>query len=215
MVRTLADKYMNSDSQEVKKQAGKQIEQTLHMHSRLEEPVFYPAVRCIDESLIGHFGQHHQKVDDLLAMLDGMSLDAARSDGLISAVTTPIQEEENDLFARIEGSGVDMTPVGLQMQACEANMVHMQAQRCGAELATGWLPGGRCAENLAACRPRGRVFRQAVVQLHPAQAAAHEGVVAWGHLLRVVEAGAGDTELFRPAGILESERGAAQRAESA
>lgn len=132
MVRTLADKYMNSDSQEVKKQAGKQILQALHMHSRLEESVFYPAVRCIDESLIGHFEQDHQKVDDLLATLDGMSLDDAHSDGLmrelLTAILSHIQEEENDLFPRIEGSGVDMTPVGLQMQAFEANMVHMQAQ---------------------------------------------------------------------------------------
>lgn len=132
MVRSLADKYLNSDSQEVKQQAGKQILRALHMHSRLEESVFYPAVRCIDESLIGHFEQDHQKVDDLVATLEGMSLDNAHSDGLmrelISAVTAHVQEEENDLFPRIEGSGVDMTPVGLQMQAFEANMVHMQAQ---------------------------------------------------------------------------------------
>ena len=132
MVRALADRYLNSDSQEVKKQAGKQILQALHMHSRLEESVFYPAVRCIDESLIRHFEQDHQKVDELLATLDGMALDDAHSDGLmrelIGAVTAHIQEEENDLFPRIEGSGVDMTPVGLQMQAFEANMVHTQAQ---------------------------------------------------------------------------------------
>ncbi|MFC0251362.1 hemerythrin domain-containing protein [Massilia consociata] len=132
MVRKLSEKYLNSDSQEVKMQAGKQILQALHMHSRLEESVFYPAVRCIDESLIGHFEQDHQHVDDLLATLDGMSLDNAQSEPLmrelISAITTHIQEEENDLFPRIEGSGVDMTPVGLQMQAFEANMVHMQAQ---------------------------------------------------------------------------------------
>jgi hypothetical protein len=47
---------------------------------------------------------------------------------LIGAVRAHIQEEENDLFPRIEGSGVDMTPVGLQMQAFEANLVHTQAQ---------------------------------------------------------------------------------------
>lgn len=132
MVRTLADRYLNSDSQEVKKQAGRQILQALHMHSRLEESVFYPAVRCIDESLVKHFEQDHQKVDDLLATLDGMSLDDAHSDTLmrelISAVMAHIQEEENDLFPRIEGSSVDMTPVGVQMAAFEANMVHMQAQ---------------------------------------------------------------------------------------
>lgn len=132
MVRDLADRYLNSGSQEVKKQAGKQILQALHMHSRLEESVFYPAVRCIDESLVRHFEQDHQKVDDLLATLDGMALDDAHSDTLmrelIGAVTAHIREEENELFPRIEGSGVDMTPVGVQMAAFEANMVHTQAQ---------------------------------------------------------------------------------------
>jgi len=132
MVRALAERYMNSDSQEVKTQAGKQILQAVHMHSRLEESVFYPAVRCIDESLVGHFEHDHQKVDELLATLDGMSLADAHSDALmrelIAALSAHIQEEENDLFPRIEGSGVDMTPVGVQMAAFEANMVHMQAQ---------------------------------------------------------------------------------------
>ena len=132
MVRALADRYLNSDSEEVKKQAGTQILQALHMHSRLEESIFYPAVRSIDPSLVGRFEQDHQHVDDLLATLDGMSLDDAHSDALmrelLSAVTAHIQEEESALFPRIEASGIDMTPIGLQMQAFEANLVHTQAQ---------------------------------------------------------------------------------------
>ncbi|MCC2958701.1 hemerythrin domain-containing protein [Massilia sp. IC2-477] len=132
MVRALSDRYLNGDSQEVKVQAGKQILQALHMHSRIEESVFYPAVRCIDEALVRGFERDHDKVDNLLATLDGMSLADAHSDALmrelISAVTAHIQEEENQLFPRIEGSGVDMTSVGLEMQSFEANMVHTQAQ---------------------------------------------------------------------------------------
>ncbi|BDT57621.1 hypothetical protein MasN3_11150 [Massilia varians] len=132
MVRALADRYLASDNPEVRKQAGTQILQSLHMHSRLEESIFYPAVRSIDASLISHFEQDHLKVDDLVATLEGMSLDDSHSDTLmrelISAVTAHIQEEENQLFPRIEGSGIDMTPVGLQMQSFEANLVHTQAQ---------------------------------------------------------------------------------------
>ena len=78
------------------------------------------------------FEQDHQHTDVLIATLDGMSLDDAHSDQLmrelISAITAHIQEEENDLFPRIEQVGMDMTPLGLQMQAFEANLVHMQAQ---------------------------------------------------------------------------------------
>ncbi|QOY95283.1 hemerythrin domain-containing protein [Massilia sp. UMI-21] len=138
MVRALADKYLNSDSREVKKQAGKQILQALYLHSQLEESVFYPAVRSIDEPLIAHFEQAHRKVDALLATLERMPLDDAHSDQLmrelIGAVTAHIQEEEIQLFPRIEGSGVDMITVGLEMQAFEANMVHTQGQMSDSQI---------------------------------------------------------------------------------
>jgi hypothetical protein len=41
-VRKLADKYLNSSDMEVKNQAGTQLLQAIHTHSRLEESIFYP-----------------------------------------------------------------------------------------------------------------------------------------------------------------------------
>lgn len=132
MVRHLADKYLNSDSAEVKKQAATQILQALHMHSRLEESVFYPAVRDTDPALVGHFEQEHLHTDDLVATLQGMSLDDAHSEQLmrelLGATLSHIEEEESKLFPRLEQSGRDMAQLGLQMQSFEANLVHTQAQ---------------------------------------------------------------------------------------
>jgi hemerythrin superfamily protein len=132
MVRKLADKYLNSGDMEVKKQAATQLLQAIHTHSRLEESIFYPNVRCIDESLVRHFEQDHLKVDDLLATLQGMAPDEPRAEPLmremLSSLMSHIDEEENDLFPRLRQSNVDMTDVGLQMQSFEANLVHMQAQ---------------------------------------------------------------------------------------
>ncbi|WP_020656556.1 hemerythrin domain-containing protein [Massilia niastensis] len=132
LVRKLADKYLNSDHPEVKKQCATQILQALHMHSQLEESVFYPAVRAIDPGMIAHFEQDHQQVDDMLASLRGMSLDDQRTDGLmrelIKMVMDHVQQEENDFFPKLERAGMDLTQVGLQMAAFEANLVHMQAQ---------------------------------------------------------------------------------------
>jgi hemerythrin superfamily protein len=132
MVRKLADKYLNSSDIEVKKQAAAQLLQAIHTHSRLEESVFYPNVRCIDESLVRHFEQDHLKVDDLLATLQGMPTDAPRFDPMmremLGALQRHIDEEENDLFPRLQRSNVDMAPIGLQMEALEANLVHMQGQ---------------------------------------------------------------------------------------
>jgi len=132
MVRKLADSYLNSSDLAVKKQAATQLLQAIHMHSRLEESAFYPNVRQVAPSIIGHFEQDHLKVDDLLATLQGMSMDEARFDpmmrDMLNSVLSHIQEEENDFFPKLQQAGIDMTPIGLQMQASEANMVHMQAQ---------------------------------------------------------------------------------------
>jgi hemerythrin superfamily protein len=132
MVRKLADKYLNSNDMEVKKQAATQLLQAIHTHSRLEESIFYPNVRCIDESLVGHFEQDHLKVDELLATLQGMAPDAPRAEPMmremLNAVLSHIDEEENQLFPRLRQSNADMSDIGLQMQSFEANLVHMQAQ---------------------------------------------------------------------------------------
>jgi hemerythrin superfamily protein len=132
LVRKLSDAYLNDTSVEAKKQAARQMVQAIHTHSRLEESVFYPAVRQVEPGMIGHFEQEHLKADDLLATLQGMSLDEPESDRmlreLINMTLHHIQEEEQDFFPKLEQAQLDMTAIGLQMQSFEANLVHMQAQ---------------------------------------------------------------------------------------
>jgi hemerythrin superfamily protein len=132
LVRKLADKYLNSSDMEVKKQAATQLLQAIHTHSRLEESIFYPNVRCLDDNLVRHFEQDHLKVDDLLATLQGMSPDEPRAEpmmrDMLNAVLSHIDEEEQQLFPRLRQSNVDMSDIGLQMQSFEANLIHMQGQ---------------------------------------------------------------------------------------
>lgn len=132
MVRKLADTYLNSSDMEVKKQSAIQLLQAIHTHSRLEESIFYPNVRCLDDNLVRHFEQDHLKVDDLLASLQGMQPDEPRAEPLmremLNAVLGHIDEEEQQLFPRLQRSNVDMSDIGLQMQSFEANLIHMQAK---------------------------------------------------------------------------------------
>lgn len=132
MVRQLADAYRKGHSPAVKKEAASKIVTLLEIHSRLEESVFYPAVRNVDAAMIGHFEEEHQKTDDLIQSLKGMSMDEPRSEQmlqqLIDMTMHHIQEEENEFFPKLQQAQIDMTPIGLQMQAFEANLVHMQAQ---------------------------------------------------------------------------------------
>lgn len=133
MVRRLADAYRNGRSIEVRLEAAEKILQLLEMHSRLEESVFYPAVRNVDASMIDHFEQEHQKTDDLVESLKSGALDDAQMDQmmrqLIDMTMHHIEEEETEFFPTLERANLDMTAVGSQMQAFEANLVHIQAQR--------------------------------------------------------------------------------------
>lgn len=132
MVRKLADKWLNTQDMEVKKQAAKQMLQAIHTHSRVEESVFYPGVRSVDPAMIAHFEQEHLKVDDLLATLQGMTLDEPQADRLMREMITStlhhIEQEEKEFFPKLERAHMDMAPIGLEMAAFEANLIHMQAQ---------------------------------------------------------------------------------------
>ena len=43
-----------------------------------------------------------------------------------------IQEEEEQFFPMLEQAQIDMTPIGLEMAALEANLIHMQGQASAA-----------------------------------------------------------------------------------
>lgn len=132
LVRMLADKYRNSGSANVKKQAAVQLLQAIHTHSRLEESVFYPGVRKIEPNLVAHFEEDHLNVDDMLAALEDMRIDDPRARKMmremIDAVLAHIREEEEELFPMLRLANLDLSAIGLEMQVFEANLVHMQAQ---------------------------------------------------------------------------------------
>lgn len=130
--RKHAEVLANTQDPAVRKLASSQLLQLLEVHSRLEETVFYPAVRNVDAAMIGHFEEEHQKTDELLQSLKSMSMDDPQFEQilrqLISMTMHHIHEEEDEFFPKLEQANMDMAPIGLQMQAFEANLVHAQAQ---------------------------------------------------------------------------------------
>lgn len=135
LVRTLAEAYFNSDSEEVKLRSAEQILMLLETHSLLEEVAFYPAVRKTDPKMVAHFEDAHHKTDELLAELKKSGLRNAQSfvlfEQAVAMTMDHIREEEDEFFPLLEKAGMDMTELGLQMQAYEANLVHTQARASG------------------------------------------------------------------------------------
>lgn len=132
LVRKLADVYRNTQDKEVRKQAAKQMIQALHTHSRLEESVFYPRVRAVDPAMIAYFEEEHLKLDDLVATLTGMSFDEPHADRLldqlIDLALRHIEQEEKEFFPKLDQANMDLAPIGLEWQAAEANLIHIQAE---------------------------------------------------------------------------------------
>lgn len=139
MVRKLADAWTRDTSMAARNQAATQLLQAIEMHSRLEEGVFYPAVRQADPNLIAHFEEEHHKVDDTLAAIKNMpESDPQREPMLrqmLDMVLQHIDQEEQQLFPQLARANIDMTPIGLQMASFEASLVHsmtIQDSRSGA-----------------------------------------------------------------------------------
>ena len=95
----------------------------LTVHASIEEEIFYPAARQIDdvESLLNEAEVEHNTAKDLIATLD--SMDA--SDPMFSATFTVlseyikhhVKEEEGELFPKVKKSDLDLDALGQELAA--------------------------------------------------------------------------------------------------
>jgi hemerythrin superfamily protein len=132
-VRKLADTWLYSDDQKVRQQAAEQFVLAVETHSKLEEAVFYPAVRTLDPELVVRFENVHGDADDLIATLKTTPLTGERAeamlDELITAVMRHIEQEQSQLFPHIARAvNLDLDAIANEMEMFEANFVHQQTQ---------------------------------------------------------------------------------------
>jgi hemerythrin superfamily protein len=84
------------------------LNQTLKLHSRMEEEVFYPALEEFEETkgLIQEAYREHEKVDTLLAQLSTFAPNQREFQELLTELRSNteghINKEENELFLRAE-----------------------------------------------------------------------------------------------------------------
>lgn len=131
-VRQLFERYTSTQNMQVKEEAGPRIVELLEMHANLEETVFYPAVHEVDPSLVDHSEQEHQEARQMMNQLKSMQVGSAEYDQIMvqlrDSIMHHVQSEEQSLFPKVQQAGMDMTQLGVQMQAFEASMVTSQAR---------------------------------------------------------------------------------------
>lgn len=131
-VRQMFERFLNTQDMNVRQEAGPRIIELLEMHAQLEETVFYPAVHDIDAGLVDHSEHEHQEARQLMNQLKGMDVGDPQYEQLMrqlsDSVMHHVQSEEQQLFPKVMQSGLDMTVLGVQMQAYEASMVSAAAR---------------------------------------------------------------------------------------
>lgn len=113
-VKQLFAEFESSESAEDKIDVFDDIREQLLIHARIEEEIFYPAVKKIDsgdaKSEITEALKEHQQVKELLNQLDGIAAEAdaefAESvRNLSKDVEHHVQEEESEIFATAQQLG--------------------------------------------------------------------------------------------------------------
>jgi hemerythrin superfamily protein len=125
--------YLNTQDAQVRQEAGPRILELLEMHTMLEETVFYPGVRSVDATLVDHCEDEHQHAKQLISQLKNADPADPKSEQIFRQLADEmmrhIDEEEHQLFPKVEQSQLDLSALGVAMAAYEANMVAAQAQR--------------------------------------------------------------------------------------
>jgi hemerythrin superfamily protein len=134
-VKQLFDRYFKAQDLDTKKEVGPRILLLLEMHTSLEDAVFYPKVHDVDSALVDQCENEHEQAKQLIERLKGMDEGDAQSEQmfkqLADAILKHVNTEENQLFPKVQKANLDMTSIGLQMQAFEANMLGSRAQASG------------------------------------------------------------------------------------
>lgn len=120
-VEAFFEEYEALDEVTKKQELAVKICMALQVHSRIEEEIFYPAVRSaiektelIDEALVEH-ASAKQLVAEIEAMDAGDELYDAKVKVLGEQVMHHIEEEENELFPEVESSELDLEALGAKL----------------------------------------------------------------------------------------------------
>lgn len=132
-VRQLFDSYFQARDEGDRKEFGEHILSLLEMHTSLEENVFYPRVHALDPALVDRCGDAHGEARGLIEMLKLMNESDPRAESLFrnlsATVMRHVEEEEQQLFEKVEQSNLDMAALGRDMQDFEIRMIAAHAQR--------------------------------------------------------------------------------------
>jgi hemerythrin superfamily protein len=124
-VEGLFNKFQQAKGVDAKRRFATQAMNELEVHAQIEEEIFYPAVKkAIEESdLVEEAKQEHQEAKSLISQLKKMK---GQNNGagdefeekfaeLVEAIQHHVEEEEGEMFPKVEDSELDLAELGADM----------------------------------------------------------------------------------------------------
>ena len=112
-----------------KEEIATQICKELTVHAQLEEEIFYPAVReaIEDDDLMNEAMVEHASAKDLIAQIQSMAASDPMYDALVTVlgeyINHHIEEEQNEMFPKVQKSDMDLDELGLEMAERKGKLV--------------------------------------------------------------------------------------------
>lgn len=117
-VESLFSRFERARGETEKGRLAEKICNELELHARVEEQLFYPAVReaISDDELMNEAEVEHASAKDLIGQIQASSPADERYDALVKVlgeyVKHHVKEEEREMFPKARRAGLDLTELG-------------------------------------------------------------------------------------------------------
>ena len=135
-VEGLFEKFGQTKTANAKKRVVDQVIQELEIHAKLEEEIFYPAVRkhLGEEDMLEEAKQEHQQAKEIMRELKKMDAEdgdlEAQFSELVEGVKHHVEEEEGEMLPKVEESDMDLTEIGDEMSERKQELIEqMQSKK--------------------------------------------------------------------------------------
>jgi hemerythrin superfamily protein len=115
------EKLSKKDDEKGKEELAAQICEELTLHAQLEEEIFYPAAReaIEDDDMINEAMVEHNSAKDLISQIQSMQASDPMFDATVKVlgeyVNHHVEEEQNEIFPKVEKAKVDLEEIGAQI----------------------------------------------------------------------------------------------------
>jgi hemerythrin superfamily protein len=128
-VSELFEQFEKSRSASRKKALVAEICMELTIHARLEEEIFYPAVKAAlrDRELVPEATVEHASVKDLISQVQDAEPVGEEYDAKVKVMSEyvkhHVKEEQNEMFPKVKKTRLDMEALAAQMAARKAELM--------------------------------------------------------------------------------------------